>query len=199
MTSFVRTLVAAIAVVTLSDVAAAQTAAPKFAYVNSQLLMQSAPGRAAAEAQFQRDVTGFQAQIKRMGDSLNTMMQEYERAEVSLSPAAKESRQKTLRARETEYQTRAQTLRTQMEQREGELARPIMDQINKILDVIRAEEGYMFIFDVGSTAAVIVAADKNLDITDRVIARLQTTTAAAPARPTGAPVTAPSGVSRPRP
>jgi outer membrane protein len=87
-----------------------------------------------------------------------------------------------------------------------------MDQIRKVLDEIRQEEGYAFILDAGSEAGVIVAADRNLDITEKVISRLKPVpvTAASPAtrppatRPDSArtplgPRATPAGVTRPKP
>jgi len=84
-----------------------------------------------------------------------------------------------------------------------ELVKPIMDQIRKVLDEIRQEDGYAFILDAGSEAGVIVAADRNLDITEKVIARLKPVTASA-AKPDSAkspagPRPAPAGVTRPKP
>ena len=81
---------------------------------------------------------------------------------------------------------------------------PIMEQIQRIIDEIRSEEGYAMIFDVGATSGGVVAADRNLDITPRVIARLKAagvaktnTPAATPAR--GAPLSAPAGVQPKKP
>jgi outer membrane protein len=81
-----------------------------------------------------------------------------------------------------------------------------MEQINKVIDELRAEEGYTMIFDAENQAGVVVAADKNLDLTDKVLARLR---AAGPptaaARPSGAGTqrpaapAQPSGVQRPKP
>jgi hypothetical protein len=53
----------------------------------------------------------------------------------------------------------------------------------------------VFNADQGSA---IVATDKNLDITDRVLAKLRGGMATAPRPATGAPATAPSGVTRPQ-
>ena len=180
----------------------------KLAYINSQQVVAQAPGRAEAEAQFEKEMNGYREQVKRMGDSLKTMIDEYNKQEVVLSPAAKESRQKTIRQKEEQYQQRLRQLDQEAQKREGELVRPIMEQINKVIDQIRAEEGYAMIFDAGGNVAVVVSADKSLDITDKVIARLK---AAAPVAswpgekppagkpPAGAPVANPSGVTRPNP
>jgi outer membrane protein len=205
-----RATVRALAVAALTGLgvtaAAAQdggraSAVPKLAYINSQRILEQAPGRAEAEAQFQREMTGYQDQIKRMSDSLKTLVDEYNKQELILSPAAKETRQKEIRTREESYQQRIQQLQQRAQQREQELVRPIMQQINEVINTIRAEDGYAMIFDVASDGRSVVAADTTLDITARVIARLKTVTATArPAtRPGGsAGVPQPAGVSRPR-
>jgi outer membrane protein len=189
--------------------AAAPQTPVKIGYIKSQTILANAPGRAAAETQFEKEMTTYRAQVQRMGDSLNTLIADYNKQEVSLSPQAKETRQKDIRAKEEEYQRRTQELQQQVRAREAELVRPIMEQINKVIDQLRAEEGYSMIFDAENQAGVVVAADKNLDLTEKVLARLR---AAGPptaaARPAGAGATTrppapaaqqPSGVQRPKP
>lgn len=196
-------LSAAVAAPGRAQSSSAPATAQKFAFVNSQTILAQSPGRAEAEAQFQKEMVTYRQQVQRMGDSLNTMMTAYDKAEVTLSPPAKEARQKAIRAKETEYQQRAQQMEQQMQQRQYELMQPIMEQVQKILTDIRAEDAYTFIFDVGSTAGVVVAADKNLDITDRVIARLKalppTAKAGEPVKPPAGATQAPAGVTRPKP
>jgi len=89
------------------------------------------------------------------------------------------------------------------------------DQIKIALEDVRRAEGVAMIFDMGAQANPVVAMDKNLDLSDKVIAKLRTMPAAvpaaapapaarpatpaatpAPARPAG-PVTQPAGVRRP--
>ena len=209
MTALIRStcvalaLSAALATPGRAQVTTAPATVQKFAFVNSQTILAQSPGRAEAEAQFQKEMVAYRQQVQRMGDSLNTMMAAYDKAEVTLSPPAKDARQKTIRAKETEYQQRAQQMEQQMQQRQYELMQPIMEQVQKILTDIRAEDAYTFIFDVGSTAGVVVAADKNLDITDRVIARLKalppTAKAGESVKPPAGATQAPAGVTRPKP
>lgn len=197
MRLFVRSVVVACAMAALPAAAHAQQI--KLAYVNSQQILQQAPGRAEAEATYEREATGYRQQVQRMGDSLNTLIQAYDKDVVTLSPAAKETRQKAIRDKEAEYQRRAQELEQRMGARQQELVQPIMDRVQQALNDIRTEEGYTIIFDVASATPAIVSADKNLDITDKVLARLRTmgTTAARPAAPRPATQQQPSGVTRP--
>jgi outer membrane protein len=182
--------------------AAAQSASPtKIAYVNPQALLQNAPGRAEAEATLQKEVTTAQEQMKRMTDSLNAMVVEYQKAQATLTTAQRETREKSIRSRQEAFQKRQQSLEEQFGQRQQTLMSPIMEQVRKALEDIRAEEGFAVILSHEPGNSPILAADKNLDITERVVARLKTLGAPSPAttttRPQG-PASAPSGVTRPK-
>ncbi len=209
MAGMARASAVALGLLVFGAAAAAAQTPVKIGYIKSQTILANAPGRAAAETQFEREMTTYRAQVQRMGDSLNTLIADYNKQEVSLSPQAKETRQKDIRAKEEEYQRRTQELQQQVRQREAELVRPIMEQINKVIDELRAEEGYSMIFDAENQAGVVVAADKNLDLTEKVLTRLRAagppTSASRPAgagatqRPAAPAAQQPSGVQRPKP
>jgi outer membrane protein len=194
-----HSVLAACALVVAVPALSSAQAGQKFAFVNSQALLQGAPGRAEAEAAFEKDMVGIRSQLSKLQDSLNTMQEAFAKEEVSLSPAAKETRLKTLRDKESAWQQQAQKLQEQAQTRQEELMAPIMENLRKVLDDVRTDGGYSFIFDVAA-GAFIVSADKNLDITDRVLSkmRLSAPKAAPTARPIG-PATAPAGVTTKKP
>ncbi len=173
----------------------------KLGYINAQQILATAPGREAAERQFESEIGTFRQQIQRMDDSLRVMGEAFQREQASMTPAARQQRTQALEATEEAFQQRAAQLNQQMQQRQAELVRPIMDQLNRVLDEIRRAEGYAFIFDVSSAGQAIVAADTALNLTDRVIARLVALGPPPPAAPaTTPPATTPqpAGVQRPR-
>ncbi len=170
----------------------------KFAFINSQALMQAAPGRAEAELQFQKDMEAFRAQVAKLGDSLSSLEKAYQAEAITLSPAAKDARFKTVQEKKTEYEDRVQKLNEQAQQREAELMQPVMDNVRKVLDDVRSEGGYSFIFDVAA-GSVIVSVDKNLDITDRVQAKLRLSAPKAALKATTGPAVAPAGVTTKKP
>jgi outer membrane protein len=171
----------------------------KLAYINSQQILAQAPGRAEAEAQYEREAGTYRQQVQRMGDSLTALIAAYDKEAVTLSPTAKETRQKAIRDRESSYQRRAQELEQRMGQRQQELVQPIMDKVQQAINDIHVEEGYAMVFDAAAAAPVLVAADKSLDITDKVLARLRSTASAAPATKPAAAQRAPAGVRPPKP
>ena len=183
----------------LAGTVAAQGAAPgpvKIGYINSAQLLQQAPGRVEAEAQFEREVGVYRQQIQRMDDSLRTMMAAFDRDAAKLDSATRETRRNTIGQREVEYQTRARGLDSTMQARQAELVRPIMQRVQTVIEAIRTEDGYSLILDVGAQGNIIVSADKRLDLTERVLARLKAQ-GPPPVTPAGAKPT-PAGVTRPK-
>jgi outer membrane protein len=188
----------------VAGTARAQTAASgaqvpvKIGYINSALLLQQAPGRAEAEAQFDREVGTYRQQLSRMNDSLNALMAAFDRDAPKLDTLARATRGKLIRDRETEYQDRARGLDSTMQARQAQLVKPIMERVQGVIEAIRAEDGYSLILDVGSPqASIVVAADKRLDLTDRVLARLKSQ-GPPPAAPASGAVPQPAGVTRPK-
>ncbi|MEO8909288.1 MAG: OmpH family outer membrane protein [Gemmatimonadaceae bacterium] len=167
----------------------------KIGYINSALLLQEAPGRAEAEAQFDREVGTYRTQLQRMNDSLNTLMAAFDRDAAKLDTTTRAARGKVIRDRETEYQTRARGLDSTMQARQAQLVKPIMERVQSVIEAIRQEDGYSMILDVGAQASVVVAADKRLDLTDRVLSRLKSQ---GPPTPASGAVPQPAGVTRPK-
>ena len=170
----------------------------KVAYVQTSVLLDQAPGRAEAEAQFDKETGGYRDQIKRMSDSLNAMVADFQKRQATLTPAAREAQGKGLQAKEAEYQRRTQELEQKAQGRQSELVQPILDKVKAAIEEVRAEGGYAMIFNADQ-GSPIVAVDKSLNVTDRVLSKLKGTTAAAPAPRPSSATPAPSGVTRPNP
>jgi outer membrane protein len=182
----------------------------KVGYLNSSQVLEGAPGRAEALAQFEKETQPMRTQMQRMSDSLQAIIGNYQKAAPQLTPAMRSEREASIGAKQQEYQQRAQEMQQAAQARQEELMAPIMEQVNKVIQDVRAEDGYSFIFDSGAQVPFIVSADKNLDITARIIDRLKTlgppklpapstvapATAGASKPPVTGPVAKPAGVTR---
>jgi outer membrane protein len=184
--------------------ATTQATTPKFAFVRGQDILAQTPGRQELEQKFQKEVDSARAQEKVWGDSINALLGDYANREATLSADARTTRQAAIRQKQAEFQQKQQQLEQQVQQDNQRLVAPILQRVNGILDQIRNENNYTFIFDVQAQGGSIVAADKNLDITDQVVARLRAMGpvtessggAATPAQK--GPTSTPSGLGRPR-
>jgi outer membrane protein len=198
MRSLLRATAIALALPVVSGVVQAQAPA-KIAYVNSQTLLDVAPGRASADSALNKMGEGFKTQLTKLQDSARKVLTDYQKNEPKLTAAQKEKAQKDLEALDNELQTKQQQFQQQFAARQQELMSPITDAVKQVIDDIRVEGGYAVIFDNAPGASNIVAADKNLDITDKVVSRLKATPAPkikAEAAGKGAP-SAPAGVTKP--
>ena len=148
-----------------------QQTGPKIGYINSELIMEQAPGAAAAQTQFNQELQVYEAEIERSRARIDTLVQRYEQQQLTLSPDVRQRREEEIMERQRELQTRGQQLEQLMSQRQQELVQPVMDLINQVIDAIRSEGDYALIFDV--SAGSIIAADPSLDLTEEVIRRLR--------------------------
>ncbi len=204
MRFLLRATLCALAVTAVPMLEAAAQNVQRLAFVNTQAMLARAPGSARADSTFQREMAAYQQQVERMRDSLQAMVDAYQTAEPTLTPAQRTERQTAIRTREADYNQRDQQAQQQLAQRREQLVQPIMDMIQQVLNEMREEGNYAMIFDVGSEASTIVAADRNLDITERAVTRLQAMTpaTATPNQPQTRPAgmtPPPAGATRPPP
>src|SRR6185437_4451069 len=140
--------------------ASARAQAPlKIAYVNTQALLAAAPGRAQAESLLTKEGDSYRAQLQVLQDSVNNMLAKYQKDEPTLTTAQKDSRQKAMQALEAELQAKNQQFQQQFAQHENEVMGPVTEQVRKVLDDIRAEDGYALILANDPQGSAIVAAD----------------------------------------
>ena len=216
MSSILRALVGAATVLVASAAAplAAQSAPTpqRFAYVDTRKILDQAPGRAEAEAQLQKEATVWDAEIKKMQDQMTAMITDFQKGSGTMTQAARDKRTGEIQAKQQEFQKRSDDINQEADKRKAEVLQPILDQTKIALEDVRVAGGYDAIFDVGQNAT-LVAVNKNLDVSDRVIARLRllgapvitgpkeapksAVPAPGAAKPSGLPISQPSGVGRP--
>lgn len=168
---FARSFVLA-GLVLLGSALALEAQNTRIAYIDSQAILDEAPGAQEARQAFQEEMDGFQSEIQQMEEELEGLIEQYQRQESTLSPEAREARQEEIRRKEAEYQQRVQELEATAAERQRELVEPILDRMADTIEEIREEGDYALIFDVAGRS--IIAADPALDLTSQVIQRLQT-------------------------
>ncbi len=153
--------------------APAPSGATKLAFVNARRILQSTPGWTTAEQTFTKESEGYRAELQRLQATLDSLASDYEQQSVVLSPTQRQAKRTDLETRRTQLETRAQELQQKAQARETELLAPLQQKVNGIIEQVRAEGGYAFIFDVSTQGGNIVAADRSLDLTDRIIEKVK--------------------------
>jgi len=143
----------------------------KIGYIDSQRLIAEAPGADSARQAFEQDMARYREQLAPLQEELQQMIAEYEQQQAVMTPERRQAREEEIRAKQTEYQQMTQQLEQQAQARQQELMAPIMEKIERVLESIRTEQGYIMIFDAASSG--LIAADPSLDLTAEVLRRLQ--------------------------
>jgi outer membrane protein len=144
----------------------------RIAYVNLQEVLRRTPGYVAAESTYRKIVTGYQGELQRLQQQLDSAVQAFDQQSIALSPAARQAKQKDLQAMQQRMVQRQQALQDSAQAKEDELMEPLRSRINSIIQGIRAEQNYSFIIDADAGGGFLLAADPALNITARVLQRL---------------------------
>jgi len=192
------------ALILLVAAAAPLRAQAKVAFIDSRKVLQEMPGRTQVEARIRTDLEALGAREKKMVDSLNALMASFQRDSAKMTSDDRNARFSAMQQYDQHYRDTLEVLQAESQQKQGEAMQPLFDLIRLALEDVRQADGLAMIFDVGAQVNPIVAMDKNLDVSDKVIARIRTMPAAKAAvpepkptaKPPAGPVPQPAGVTR---
>jgi outer membrane protein len=145
----------------------------RFAFVNSQRIMAEAPGAREAQQSFEREMQRYRLEVDSLEQALETRQAEFQRQQATLSPTVRTQRQQEIQQQFQTYQQRVGELERTAQRRQQELVEPVMQRISETIEAIRREGNYAMIFD--ASAGALITADPALDLTERVLTRLQQT------------------------
>jgi outer membrane protein len=124
----------------------------KLGHINSNDLMQIMPGRDSAQAVLQTEVTELENTLKSMQAEAEKRYNDYVANQAGWTELIRQTKQREIQdmaARIEEFQKNAQE---QLQAREAELLKPIIDRAKKAIEDVAKEGGYTYIFDAGTAA-----------------------------------------------
>lgn len=171
---------ALLGLVVLAASAGDVTAQVKLGYVNTQAVLAGSPTRTTAEAEFNRRMAPLNAEVQKMDSTLKAMFAAFTRDTASPMPQ-REAKAAEIQQQQQQFQQRVAAIEDTAAALRQRLMQPLMQQLETALEAVRKEGGYSMLFDVGQGGSPIVAADTTLDVTQRVIDKIKTMPAPAPA------------------
>ena len=147
-----KTLIAIIACLLAFGGTAMAQKTVKLGHINSNDLMQIMPGRDSAQTVLQAEVQELETTLKTMQSEMEKRYNEYMENQSGWTELIRNTKQREIQdmgARIQEFQENAQK---QLQQREQELLKPIIDRAKKAIEDVAAEGGYSYIFDSGVSA-----------------------------------------------
>ncbi|MBI2536241.1 MAG: OmpH family outer membrane protein, partial [Gemmatimonadetes bacterium] len=131
----------ALAVLVVAGLAAApqQQTSVRLAFVNSQAILQQTPGYAAAESTYSKELEGFQSEMLRLRQRLDSTVAAYQQSSVGLSASQRQTKEAEIRRLQQQVDQRSNELRQRAQERERELIQPLEDRVKAVIEGIRAE------------------------------------------------------------
>ncbi len=148
--------------------------AQKYAFVDTDYILDKIPSYKAAQDQLNKLSEQYQAEVKSRYDEIDKLYREYQAEKVLLTDEMKSKREEQIVSKEKE----AKKLQNDYFGQEGllykkreELIKPIQDEIYNAVKEIANESGYAVIFDTASSTSMLYT-NPRYDVSDEVLTRL---------------------------
>ena len=169
-----KSLILAAAILCCSSFAFAQIGGQKFAYVDSDYILNNIPEYGDAQEELNTLSVKWEKEVKAVYDKVSEMYKKYQTEMVLLSEDQKHAREQEIVNKEQEaknLQMQYFGAEGQLYQKRTELIQPIQEKIYTAMKEVAQSKNYAFVLDLASGTSVLYANDKN-DISDDVLDQL---------------------------
>lgn len=156
---------------TLSSRAADGT---KVVFIDMQKAIQATKDGAKAKKELESEYNARKKKFQSAEEKLKKMQEELEKKAMVLSDAVRTKKQQEFQEEMYSYQKSVGQAREEMQKREADLTKPILDKMSGVIEKIAKEKGYDIVLERGQSN-VIIWAKKETEITDEVIAAFEKT------------------------
>ncbi len=162
------------AVVLIATLSFSLALAQKFAYVDSEYILNNIPSYKAAQEQIDKLSAEWQKEIETKYADIDKMYKNFQSEKVLLTEEMKTKREDEIVKKEQEVKD----LQKKYFGRDGmlfkkrqELTKPIQDEVFNAVKTLAVEQGFAIIFDTASNTGILYSNPKN-DKSDEVLQRL---------------------------
>jgi len=122
----------------------------KFGHLNSNDLLDAMPDKAQAQKTLQDYSKQLEDQLVAMQDELEKKYNEYLEKKDTFTDLIKKSKEEELTSLQQRIQTFQASAQQDLQKKEQELLKPIIDKAKKAIEDVSKENGYTYIFDTGT-------------------------------------------------
>jgi len=146
----------------------------KFAFVDTEYILNNIPAYKSAQGQIDKLSADWQKEIETQYGEVDKLYKNYQAERVMLSDDMRKKREDEIVSKEQavkELQRKYYGPEGELAKKQQELVKPIQDQVYKAIKEMAVEGGYAAIFDTSADASILYANPKN-DRSDEVLERL---------------------------
>jgi outer membrane protein len=121
----------------------------KLGHLNSNDLLELMPEKAAAEKSIQDYAKQMENQLLEMQTELEKKYNSYMAEKANLSEIVAKTKEEELMSMQQRIQTFQQSAQTELQKKEQDLLKPIIEKAQKAIADVSKENGYTYVFDTG--------------------------------------------------
>jgi len=163
-----------LAAMVLFSVTSASAQAMRFAFVDTEYILNNIPAYKTAQAQLDRLSADWQKEIEAAFGEVERMFKNYQAERVMLSEDMRKRREDEIISKEQsvkELQMKYYGPEGELAQRQQALVKPIQDEVYRAIREMAVEGGYAAVFDTSADASILYANPRN-DRSDEILERL---------------------------
>jgi len=142
----------------------------KLGYIDSNALLDLMPGKDSIQKVLQDYGKTLESQLQTMYAEYQSKVQDYQTNSKTMSDIIRQTKEKELADLESRIQTFQQQADTDLQDKQSALLQPLLDKAKNAINAVAKENGYTYIFDVGTGAFLYY--EKGDDILPLVKAKL---------------------------
>jgi outer membrane protein len=124
----------------------------KLGYIDSNELLDLMPGKDSIQNVLVNYGKTLEGQLQTMYAEYQTKIQDYQANSRTMSDIIRQTKERELADLETRIQTFQQQADTDLQNKQIELLQPMLDKAKDAIQAVAKENGYTYIFDVGTGA-----------------------------------------------
>lgn len=121
----------------------------KLGHINSNDLMEIMPGRDTALNILQKEMAELEETMKTMQAELEQRYNTYQEKQAGWSELIRQNEQQAIQDMGARIEKFRNSAQTQLQTRQEELLKPIVDRAKEAIEAVARENGYSYIFDTG--------------------------------------------------
>ncbi|MEI6079512.1 MAG: OmpH family outer membrane protein [bacterium] len=151
-----------------------------YANVDLQLALETVKDGATAKAKLEKEFKDKQKMLQNREEEIKKMTADYQKKQLVLTPEKRAQEEQTIQKKMADYRDLMQQSQVQMQKREVELTKPIIDNMRGILAEIAEKEKYDLVYEKNQSG-IFYAKDAK-EITSDLIEKYNSTSSEAPAK-----------------
>jgi outer membrane protein len=162
------------AIIVIAAISSTFALAQKFAFVDSEYILNNIPAYKSAQEQIDKQAAEWQKEVETKYVDIDKMYKNFQSEKVLLTDEMKSKREEEIVKKEQEVKD----LQKKYFGRDGmlfkkrqELIKPIQDEVYNAVKEMAVEQGFAMIFDTASNPSVLYSNPKN-DKSDEILQRL---------------------------